>query len=157
MSDRVPATIAWAMPSTSWSRFRRLASSEIARRRSVIDLVEFGQPGVADRGRHVVGESAGELGLIGRPRVVAEVVEDEQPERHVAEHDRDVADRADAGPSIDLPQPGQRGREIAAQDLDLLFAEGVHPKRLGIPRERVDELEDLLRQAALRYRAQRGR
>ncbi len=63
----------------------------------------FGQPGVADRGRHVVGEGAGELGLIGRPRVVGQVVEDEQPERHVAEHDRDVADRADPGPSVDRP------------------------------------------------------
>ena len=40
MSDRAPATIAWAMPSTSWSRLRRLASSEIARRRSVIVRVD---------------------------------------------------------------------------------------------------------------------
>jgi hypothetical protein len=40
MNDLAPATMAWAMPSTSCSRFNRLASSEIARSRSVIVLVD---------------------------------------------------------------------------------------------------------------------
>ena len=88
----------------------------------------FGQPGVADGGRHVVGEGARELGLLGRPGVVAEVVQDEQAERLAAEHDRDEADGPDPGSPVDRPQPGRVAPRSPLEDLDLLVAERVHAR-----------------------------
>ncbi len=41
MSRRASATIAWAMPATSWIRFSRPARSEIARRRSARVRVDW--------------------------------------------------------------------------------------------------------------------
>ena len=52
--------------------------------------------------------------------------------------------RAIGGPDL------RDGRlELAAEDADLAVAEGVHPGRLGVARQRGDDLEDLARQAAL--------
>ena len=117
----------------------------------------FGQPGVADGGRHVVGEGARDLGLLGRPGVLAQVVQHEQAERRAAEHDRDEADGSDPGSPVDRPQPWHGRPEVAAEDLDLLVAERVHARRLRIARQGADDVEDLLRQATLRDDVERGR
>ena len=85
------------------------------------------------------------------------MVQHEQAERRAAEHDRDEADGADPGPPVDRPQPRQGRPEIAAEDLDLLVAERVHARRLRVARQRADDLEDLLREAALRDELERGR
>ena len=157
MSVRVPETIAWAMPSTSWSRFSRLASSEIARSRSAIVRV--------DSASRALPMAVAMWSANARATSVSSGVQaysrrwysTSRPSDVAAEHDRDEADRPDPGPPVDRPQPWQGRPEVAAQDLDLLVAERVHAGRLRIAWQGADDVEDLLREAALRDHVERGR
>ena len=106
----------------------------------------------------MIGEGAGELGLVGRPVVLGGVVQDEQAERLVAEHDRHVADRPDAGREGSGPDGrGASPAEIAAHDPDLALAHRLHAGGRRVARQGRDDVEHLARQPALGGEAKRRR
>ena len=102
-------------------------------------------------------KAAGELGLVVRPLVVGAVVQDEQPERLVAEDDRHEAHRADALRAVHPLEARDGPFEPAGEDRDVPLADRRHADRLGVAREARDELEHHARQPALGRERQRRR
>ncbi len=105
----------------------------------------------------MVREGARQLGLVGGPVVLGGVVQDQQAQGFVPEHDRDVADRPDARAEVAGPDLGQRPVEIAAHDPDLALAHGFHAGGWGVAGKGRDDVEHVARQAALGGQPERGR
>ena len=70
------------------------------------------QAGVGDRDRHLAGERGAQPQLVRRPVVGRAVVEDEQADGLVAEHERHEVDRAEPLPGVEVAERGGRSRGV---------------------------------------------
>ena len=71
------------------------------------------------------------------------VVQDQQAQRFVAEHDRHEADGPDAGTAVDGPELRRCSLEALVENPDITFAQCGHAGRPGFGWDGPDELEDL--------------
>ena len=71
------------------------------------------------------------------------MIEDQQAERLVAEDERDVADRLDTDRAVDGSERWGRVAHRPVEDADATPAEGIHPGRRCIGRQRADGVDDL--------------
>ena len=116
------------------------------------------QAGVADGGRHLVGEAAGDRRLLGGPLVDPIVVQDEEPQGLPAEDDRREADAADPVPPVDVAHRiGQVVDERVAEGDDLAGPDGDESGRLVVRPERRHPFDDFVADAVLGREAERVR
>ena len=94
-----------------------------------------GEPRVLHRDRDVVPERAGEVRLVVRPLVIRAVVEDQETQGLVAEHDGHEAHRLDALCAVHALEAGHGAGQVAGEDRHMALAERGHAGGLGVARQ----------------------
>ena len=117
----------------------------------------IGQPGAADRRGHLVAEGPGQRAFVGRPGVGLAVVEHEEAEGLVAEHERHEAHAPDTDGAVDRPELGGRGAHGAVEHADAAATDRVHASRRGVRWQRADRFDDLRREAPVGAERERRR
>ena len=107
--------------------------------RALADGVE--QPRIRDGSRHLARERGAQLQLVGRPVVRGAVIEDEEADGLIVEHERDEADPPEAEPPVD-GRKGRGGVGVVHDDDSSLLDRPVADDRIALAhlRNGADEL-----------------
>jgi len=119
--------------------------------RTLADRAE--QPGVRHGSRHAAGKRRAQLQLVARPVVRRPVVEDEEADRLVPEHERDEVDRPEPQANVDLRKSGRRLR--AGEDERPALRDRPHPGRVVALVQRGDGIDQLGVEVPVGGKAQR--
>ena len=132
--------------------------------RQVLDRLEPGgqgahrlvEPGVAHRGRHLVGQAASEGGLLAGPGTGRVLVEDEQPDGLVSEDHRSEARAPDPVPGVEIADViGRRVDQGVGEGHDVAGPDRAEPGGRRVRGQGRDPGEDLVRHPVLSGEAER--
>ena len=146
------ATIASPMPSISWIRLRREESSWMARSRAAPSRTELNRRAFATAIAIWFANVVHQLQLVRRPAIGRPVVQHQQAECLAMLDERDVADRPEPGPGVELADDG--GGLGAVQDDALPLGHGPQADRLVVAGDGGDRLDQLVGEVVVGHQPQ---